>query len=216
MKLVSVNIGQEHEIQNAKDSGKTGIYKLPTEQPARVTRLGLENDVIVDSEHHGGEDQAVYVYGSDDYDWWSQTLEKELEPGTFGENLTIEGLESARFQVGDRLEIGPVVLEVTAPRIPCVTLATRMQDPLFVKRFRQAERPGLYCRVIAEGDLQAGLPVLYRPYQGPTVSVIEMFRNFYEPDKREATVRRYLNAPIAIRDRVEKEALLQKIMVEKQ
>jgi MOSC domain-containing protein YiiM len=49
-----------------------------------------------------------------------------------------------------------VVLEVTAPRIPCATLAARMGDPQFVKKYRRAERPGLYCRVIREGNLQTG------------------------------------------------------------
>jgi MOSC domain-containing protein YiiM len=67
-------------------------------------------------------------------------------PGAFGENLTIGTLESALFRIGDRLHIGEVILEVTAPRIPCDTFATRMGDPTFIKRFRKAGRPELYCR----------------------------------------------------------------------
>ena len=68
---------------------------------------------------------------------------QELAPGTFGENLTISELESAPLAIGDRLHISGVILEVTAPRIPCWKLAQRMGDPGFVKRFRAAERPGL-------------------------------------------------------------------------
>jgi MOSC domain-containing protein YiiM len=45
---------------------------------------------------------------------------------------------------------------LTAPRIPCGTLALRMGDPGFVKQFRAAERPGLYCRVVRAGDIQVG------------------------------------------------------------
>ena len=78
------------------------------------------------------------------------------EPGTFGENLTIAGVETAQALIGDRLAIGDVLLEVTSPRIPCVTLAARMGDPGFVKRFRAAERPGFYCRVLQEGFVRAG------------------------------------------------------------
>ncbi len=63
-------------------------------------------------------------------------------PGTFGENLTISGLESATFNIGDMLHIGDVTLQVTAPRIPCSTFAARMNDPHWMKKFRQAERPG--------------------------------------------------------------------------
>ena len=202
MQLISVNIGQERSIQNAKSSSRTGIYKLPAAAPVQVTRDGLVGDVICDVEHHGGADQAVYVYGAPDYLWWSETLGVDLLPGAFGENLTISGLESASFSIGDQLLIGPVILQVTAPRIPCVTLAARMQDPTFVKRFRAAERPGLYCRVLQEGALQAGDPVTLVPYRGETVTALEMFRGFYEPKMDEASIRRHLAAPVAIRDRL--------------
>ena len=130
---------------------RTGIFKFPTNEAVKVTKLGLEGDVIVDKKHHGGPDQAVYVYGAADYEWWSKELGREIAPGTFGENLTIGELESAQFNIGDYLYVGEVTLQVTAPRIPCGTFATRMDDPQWVKRFRHAERPGLYCRVIQEG-----------------------------------------------------------------
>src|SRR5579859_2956620 len=180
MQLLSVNVGQVQPIKNAKESGKTGIYKIPTTMPVRITPTGLEGDAIVDVENHGGVDQAVYVFGGTDYEWWSKTLERALTPGTFGENLTISELESASLSVGDRLRVGAVLLEVTGPRIPCVTLAARMGDPTFVKRFRQAERPGAYCRVIEPGVVRMGDPVALEQYRGETVTVLYIFRLFYE------------------------------------
>jgi MOSC domain-containing protein YiiM len=214
MRLMSVNVGQRRSIENAKSSGQTGIYKLPVTTSAQITAYGLSGDVICDTENHGGLDQAIYVYGSLDYEWWSGVLGQELQPGTFGENLTVSELESARFSIGDRLEVGTTILEVTAPRIPCATLAARMGDPGFVKRFRQAERPGFYCRVIQPGWVQAGDPVGWEPYAGETVTVLEMFRDFYEPELNVETLRRYLAALIAIRDRVEKEKQLRKLLAE--
>ena len=89
--------------------------------------------MICDKKSHGGPDQAIYVYGGADYEWWSQELGKEISPGTFGENLTISELQSAHFNVGDYLHINDVILQVTAPRIPCGTFATRMDDPQWVK-----------------------------------------------------------------------------------
>lgn len=208
MQLVSVNVGKEQAILYAKESGVTGIYKMPVTEPVAITYDGLASDTICDTENHGGVDQAVYVYGTPDYAWWSDKLGRELAPGTFGENLTITDLVSSDFNVGDRLRVGAVVLEVTAPRIPCVTLAARMGDPAFVKRFKEAERPGLYCRVITPGSVQVGDAVSVEPYTGETVSALEMFQRFYSRDEDEAYVRRALAAPIAIRDRVEKEAQL--------
>jgi MOSC domain-containing protein YiiM len=212
MQLVSVNIGQVRPIQGAKSSGVTGIFKEPADAPVLVTAAGLEGDAVCDKESHGGVDQAVYVYGAADYAWWSATLGLELGPGTFGDNLTIGELKSAHYNIGDRLRIGAVVLEVTAPRIPCATLAARMGDPAFVKRFRAAERPGLYCRVIQEGTLQAGDPVTVERYAGPTISAIDMFRMYYAPHLEEAAIRRQLAAPIAIRSRVELEAQLRELL----
>jgi MOSC domain-containing protein YiiM len=134
-------------------------------------------------------------------------LNKEISPGTFGDNLTISDLESAHFNIGDYLHIGDVILQVSAPRIPCATFAARMEDPQWVKRFRQAERPGLYCRVIQQGLVKAGDPVSIENYPGTTVSIVEMFRDYYVPNKSEEMLRRHLDAPIAIRDRraIEKE-----------
>lgn len=210
MYIFSVNVGRAQPIAYAKASGTTGIYKQPVQAPLEITALGLAGDTICDTENHGGMDQAVYVYGMPDYAWWSEALGRELGPGTFGENLTIDGLESAQYCIGDRFEIGEVTLEVTAPRIPCATLAARMGDPAFVKRFRTAERPGLYCRVIHTGFVQAGAPVLVERYAGATITVLEMFRDFYEPDLRAAAIGRYLAAPIAMRARADKEAQVQK------
>ena len=212
MQLISVNIGKERTIQYAKRSDVTGIYKLPVNEPVQVTPLGLAGDVVSDIKNHGGLDQALYLYGAADYAWWSDAVGIELTPGTFGENLTISELESTQIQIGDRLYVGTVTLEVTAPRIPCVTLATRMGDPEFVKKFRLAERPGLYCRVIEAGLVQRGNTVRLERFSGETISILEMFRDYYEPKLDIQTLHRHLSAPIAIRARLDKEKQLQELL----
>lgn len=194
MHLLSVNVGKPTPIK-AK-SGMTGIYKQPQSQPVEITRLGLRGDAIIDTDNHGGVDQAVYLFGRPDYKWWSAELGYELEPGTFGENLTISELASADYNIGDRFYVGAVLLEVTSPRIPCVTLATRMGDPKFVKRFARAERFGLYCRVIVPGMVQVGDPVAFAPYIGDTISALEMFRRFYTQEYDETLLRQALAAPL--------------------
>lgn len=212
MQLISINRGEERAIANAQKSGKTGIYKLPVSGPVQIDPLGIPQDAICDTANHGGFDQALYIYGQPDYAWWSTQLGQPLMPGTFGENLTISDFESAAFSLGDCLQIGSVLLQVTSPRIPCSTLAARMGDPTFVKRFRAAERPGLYCRVLQAGTLQAGDPVTCQPYAGPTLTMIEMFRDFYVSHLSEAAIRRHLAAPIDRRARMEMEEQLSKLL----
>ena len=145
----------------------------------KVAALGVEGDCVADANHHGGPDQAVYVYFAEDYEWWSEKLGRTLAPGTFGDNLTISGISSPDVAIGDRFIAGEVVLEVTVPRIPCGTLARRMEDREFVKAFRDAERPGVYCRVIAEGEVRAGTPVTHQRYAGERIGIVEMYRDWF-------------------------------------
>jgi len=212
MQLLSVNIGQKRTQPKGDELETTGIYKLPVQEPVEIKSLGIPTDAICDTKNHGGLDQAIYIYGKSDYDWWSNELGKKLEPGTFGDNLTINELESARFNIGDRLHVGSVILEVSAPRIPCSTLARRMDDKQFIKKFKHAERPGLYCRVIQEGFVQAGDEVKVESYKSETISILQMFRHYYDNHKSEEMLRNHLRAPIAIRARMETEEDLQKLL----
>ena len=205
MQLLSINIGAARAVDPARPHDITGIYKEPVAGPVQVTRLGLPGDAIISTRHHGGPDQAVYVYGGADYAWWAGELGRELAPGTFGENLTIGDLESAPLVIGDRLHIGGVLLEVTAPRIPCDTFARRMGDPDFVARFRAAERPGCYCRVIHEGTIQVGDPVTLEPYAEEPVTIGEVFRDYYEREHSLKDIYRFLAAPLAERARETKQ-----------
>ncbi len=211
MKLLSINTGQKRTQQNGRTLEATGIYKTSVGESAQITTLGIKEDFIASKKHHGGPDQAIYVYGQTDYEWWSTEIGRELAAGTFGDNLTISELESATFNIGDRLHMGSVIFEVTAPRIPCKTFARRMEDPFFVKKFRHAERPGLYCRVIQEGRVQTGDDVRIEKYQNETISILEMYRDFYKRRKSEESLRRHLNAPIAIRARVDLEEELKRL-----
>jgi MOSC domain-containing protein YiiM len=213
MQLISVNLGQERTLTRKGRTERTGIFKFPAEAAEQVTKRGLQGDVIVSKKHHGGPDQAVYIYGAADYEWWSKELGRGIAPGTFGENLTISELESAPFNIGDYIYIGDVVLQVTSPRIPCGTFAARMEDPRWVKRFRHAERPGLYCRVIREGLVKAGDPVSMENYSGETISILDMFRDYYEKDKSEETLRRHLSAPLAVRARRDLERELKRLAI---
>ena len=211
MKLLSINIGSERQQQRKDYIETTGIYKLPVDRPVEIKSLGIEGDAICDKKNHGGPDQALYIYGGADYAWWEGELGQKLAPGTFGENLTISDLESANFNVGDYIHVGEVTLQVTSPRIPCGTFATRMGDPQWVKKFRAAERPGLYVRVVKEGVIKAGDPVSVEKYTGATISILAMYREHYVKDKSEETLRQHLNAPIDLRSRRDLEEELQKL-----
>ena len=207
IQLTSVNIGKMTSIRHGEKSMSTGICKRPVGEPVLITELGLDGDEIGDLSVHGGVDQAVYAYSTDDYDWWSRKTNGHYPPGLFGENLTIRGMPTD-MNVGDRLLIGEVVLEATSPRIPCSTFATRMQDSRFGVAFADAERPGVYFRVLNEGEVSTGDAVTYVANAASEVSVVELFRFAYRRNHHAETLRRYLAAPISERVRLKVESKL--------
>jgi len=192
MKVTSVNIGRPERIAGYKR--KTGIVKRPAQEAVEIGPLGLAGDAVLDTKNHGGPDQAVYIYGQPDYDFWAGELGRDLPPGLFGENLTIDGLESRKMLIGDRLRIGDVVLEVTSPRIPCNTFAARMGDPMWVKRFFAVNRPGVYMRVIETGTVTAGMEVEHTPFAGEAIPAIELMSDYKNPSPER--VRWLMQAPI--------------------
>ena len=200
MRLHSVNVGRAETIEHSGKSRLTGICKYPAEGPVRLARNGVAMDTIVATEHHGGADQAVYAYSADDYDWWAHETGREMSPGLFGENLTIGAMPSD-MRIGDRLLIGEVVLEATAPRIPCDTFATRMQDSSFGMVFRTAERPGIYFRVLNEGEVSAGDAVTFIENEDSDVTILDLFRFYYSLWHEPAELQRLLDAPLAERAR---------------
>lgn len=195
MIVISVNVGEPRAFEHTTPS-VTGIFKEPQTGSVWVGTLGLENDAICDTAHHGGPDQAVYLYGVEDYAFWSRELGRVLAPGTFGENLTIAGLESAKLNIGDRFMRGSLVLEVTSPRIPCRTFAARMEDKYFVKKFMDAARPGIYCRVLGEGAIKAGDALTFLPFDGEQVSVLELNTSWSRTDLEPSELQRFLATPL--------------------
>jgi MOSC domain-containing protein YiiM len=212
MRLLFVNVSAPKPIERGGKSGQTGIFKESVLGQVKVGLLGLGGDTQVDSENHGGKDQAVYLYSNNDYAWWSAQLGTTLEAGTFGENLTVSSLPEPLY-IGDRFEINSVILEVTAPRIPCSTLAARMNDLAFVKKFVKAERPGVYTRVIQTGFLQAGDEVKYLrgKYE---ITALEEFQMFYQKVQAIEDIERLLAAPIAERSRRDYEKILEEYNAE--
>ncbi|NBB48090.1 MOSC domain-containing protein [Rhizobium sp. CRIBSB] len=193
MKILAVCLGRPEILPGKKY--KTGINKLAIQGPVMVDAEGLVGDAILNRKHHGGVDQAVYIEGSIDLDWWQAELGRDLPYGTFGENLVIEGLESAMLAAGDRLAIGEVLLEVTSARMPCATFAAKMDDPTIVKRYTRAARPGAYARVLQGGMVESGQSVEFTPWSGDRVTMREMMATFGRM-LSETDRARYLAAPV--------------------
>ena len=155
--------------------GRTGIDKRSVSGPVEFKDNGLAGDRIIDTNVHGGYDQAVYAYAQEDAQWWEREINEEIPAGRFGENLTTEGIDVNAALVGEQWKIGSVILEVSQPRIPCRVFAGFWKRATLIKDFTQAGRPGAYLRIIQEGTAQAGdvIEVIYKPDH--EVSIRDLF-----------------------------------------
>jgi MOSC domain-containing protein YiiM len=180
--VTSVNVGRPKPVGFETTSlPETGIEKRPVDGPVRITAYGVEGNEVADKVNHGDEFMRVYAYAVEDYRWWEGELDAALTPGHFAEQLTTEGIDVNAALVGETWRVGSAVLQIAHVRIPCLTFKGWMghtgHDPTaWVRRFALAGRPGPYFRVLEEGTVAAGDPIVVLDKPDHGVSVATMFR----------------------------------------
>lgn len=225
--VLSVNVGLPQDLgrpgteEEVYDRPwRSGIYKTPVVGPIWVGPTNLAGDGQGDTRIHGGPDRAVHAYPSEHYPYWREQLdEPDLAYADFGENLTTAGLLESTVCVGDTLEVGGALLQVTQPRLPCWKLARRFRRKDMAVQLRVAGRVGWHMRTLREGNVEAGqeLRLVERPApEWPLDRVFQILINARR--EREAALelarcpylsayqRRALGDPDAVPARVETEA----------
>src|SRR3954470_20383560 len=101
-RLVSVNVGRPQPVGLRRgQTVQSAIAKAPVSGRVRVEGVNVAGDDQADRRVHGGPDKAVYAYASEDTAFWEEELGRPLGPGTFGENLTTEGVDVSGAVVGE-------------------------------------------------------------------------------------------------------------------
>jgi MOSC domain-containing protein YiiM len=182
MKILSVNLGRAAKLAIGQPQEQQYVFsaigKTPAGGAVQLGKLGLAGDEQADLSVHGGLDKAVYAYPFEHYPFWQQQLRAARLPavltaGAFGENLTLQGILETDVWVGDRLQCGEVLLQVTEPRTPCYKFNVRLGFSHAVKVMVQSGYSGFYLRVLQTGTLQAGAGVTLQP--GPRqVSIAQL------------------------------------------
>jgi MOSC domain-containing protein YiiM len=155
-----------------------------------VRRLNIDGDGQGDTNGHGGEQRAVLVYQTQSYRYWQRHFGRDdLSHGSFGENITVTGLADAEVCIGDRYRIGEAEFEVTQPRVTCYRVGLRLGEPELPALLVSRHRPGFYLRVITEGHVRAGDPIV-KTRTGPgALSVADTDALLYLPGKDPARLR---------------------------
>jgi MOSC domain-containing protein YiiM len=195
MQVISVNVGLPREVIWKGKTVSTGIFKEPVEGRIRMRSLNLDGDRQADLTVHGGQDKAVYAYPVEHYAYWQQKRpDEELPWGSFGENLTVEGLSETTVNIGDRFRIGSAEVMVTQPRFPCFKLNLKFERDDMVRQFLHSRLSGIYFSVMQEGEIGAGdeIELIHRDEHNVTVTDIVQI---YVREANEALVRRAVQVP---------------------
>ena len=184
MRIISTNIAKPKTVIKNGKSVKTGIYKTHIDEGITLGLTDVVGDAVIDRKHHGGIDKACYLYSADHYSFWqSKFPDLDWSYGMFGENLTIDGLDEAKINIGDTFEVGSTIIQVSEPRRPCSILGVRFGTQAIVKEFYHKPYPGIYVRVLKEGHIKKGDNLKLIKQEENSISVASVYSLFAMDDK---------------------------------
>ncbi|MEM7558492.1 MAG: MOSC domain-containing protein [Planctomycetota bacterium] len=170
--IASIQVGKTQQYHNDGKSWESAIAKLPVAGPILVLPEGLDGDQQADRVHHGGPDKAILAYNSGHFSAWQEEFSDwSVSGGTFGENLTVDGVGESDVCIGDVYRVGTAVLQVSQPRQPCWKLSRKWNIPKLAVLVQKTGRTGWYFRVLETGSINSGdqLELIDRPHPEFTV-----------------------------------------------
>jgi len=144
----------------------TSFFKDPVAGPVWLSRTNLAGDAQANQKTHGGPDKAVCCYPSEHYGLWERRLGRDIPvPGAFGENFTTRGTLEIDACIGDVLQLGDAICQISQPRPPCWKMSRCWQIPDLAAQVEQTGLTGWYLRVLQEGYIKPGasIQLLERP-----------------------------------------------------
>jgi MOSC domain-containing protein YiiM len=180
----SIFIGQPKMITDKRGTWRSSIYRDKVDGPVQLEMRGFVGDKATQP-FHGTPDLAVCGHLLDHYRFWNEHYGMNLQPGGVGENLTLENITEDEICIGDVVNIGTAVLQISAPRLPCQTQARRVGRRGWVKLTLKELRPGIYLRVLEPGTLQAGdeFRLLERPNPQATMTAFNRcYHHEFDPE----------------------------------
>jgi MOSC domain-containing protein YiiM len=134
-----------------------------------VTRKGIVGDGWRHPQFHGTPKRAILLITSEGIDELA-ALGFPVYYGALGDNITTRGLARRSLRIGQRLQVGTVVIELTQVRFPCGSLSVYgagIHAAIYDARAQawDAASPvwgmsGFYASVAEPGVVQPGDPII--------------------------------------------------------
>ncbi len=198
MIVVSTNIATPKIISWRGKEVKTGIYKVPIDQPIYLDKEDVKDDHVIDRRYHGGVDKACYLYSLDHYNYWKEKYPNlDWNYGMFGENLTIKGFDENAIKIGAIYKLGEATVQISRPRKPCYKLGVRFGTQTMIKQFIDSFFSGVYVRVLQPGwvSMSDVLKLEEENNNGITITELNILIFHYQPEHKEL-LNKALNDPL--------------------
>jgi MOSC domain-containing protein YiiM len=136
------------------------------------------------------------LYSADHYSFWKSNYPNlDWQWGMFGENLTVIGLDESEIRIGDQLQVGDAVVQVSQPRQPCFKLGVRFGSQEVVSDFWELPYPGVYVRVLSEGSVKTGDEITLLKRDNDSLAVSQVFSIFRSNSENMDLIRKAIAEP---------------------
>ena len=191
--VISINIGKPITFNVGNKPFVTGIFKTPIKAPVYLSQTNFEGDGQADVVHHGGLDKAVCLYPYEHYAHWGKVLNKQLDLGAFGENITVKGMIETDVHIGDVFQLDEAIVQITQPREPCYKIAKRYNLKQFPMLIQETGYSGYYLKVIEEGYVneQSSMKLLEKHPSFVTVDSVN--KVLYHDTENSSSIKKILS-----------------------
>ncbi len=125
-----------------------------------IPEVIINEQGIVGDAHSGPWHRQISLLGADSIAKFSKQAKREINPGEFAENITLDGIDLNKVSILDRFKCGEVELEVTQIGKEChgnkCAIYKEVGDCVMPKE-------GIFCRVVQGGKIKQGAEISYKP-----------------------------------------------------
>lgn len=128
-------------------SEKKGTIKRP------VPSVEVNLQGIVGDAHAGDHHRQISLLAHESIKRFESILGREIAPGEFAENITTLGLDLLSLKIGEKIQLGEVIMELTQIGKEChgtgCAIFTQVGKCVMPKE-------GIFCRVVRGGKIFVG------------------------------------------------------------
>lgn len=134
----------------------TAIKKNKIEE-VFVSKSQFGTDEVTNHKNHGGQYRVIHQYNFEHYKYWKNFFPlnpEEFCNGSYGENMTTEGVSEENICIGDVFQINDLIIQITEPRSPCATLNLRYENEFYLKSLFKTSKWGWFYKVLQAGNIK--------------------------------------------------------------